>query len=143
MRIQFHSLLLSTHLIFHKKVFTKLSDTGLTFGQPKVLDYLKDHDGCVQKDIAAACEIEPPTVTSLLQRMEEAGLIERKALNGNRRSLYVFLTENGRSAQEKVSIVLDSLEALAFEGLTEEEAETFMNLFSKINQNLTKLGQQK
>jgi len=138
MRLPFHSLLLSTHLIFHKKVFTNLSDTGLTFGQPKVLDYLKDHDGCVQKDIAAACEIEPPTVTSLLQRMEESGLIERKMLNGNRRSLYVFLTDKGRTAQEKVSTVFDQLENLAFEGLTKEEAETFMNLFSKINQNLTK-----
>lgn len=138
MRSTFHSLLLSTHLIFHKKVFANLSDTGLTFGQPKVLDYLKDHDGCVQKDIASACEIEPPTVTSLLRRMEEAGLIERKGLHGNRRSLYVFLTDKGRCAQEKVSDVFDQLETVAFEGLTKEEADVFMNLFSKINQNLTK-----
>ena len=36
----------------------QLKDTGLTLGQPKVLDYLKDHDGVSQKEIAAGCLIE-------------------------------------------------------------------------------------
>lgn len=35
-------------------------------GQPKVLDYLKDHDGSSQKEIARACHIEPGSLTSIL-----------------------------------------------------------------------------
>lgn len=116
MNITLHNLSLSTHSTFYKKVFENLSDTDLTSGQPKLLDYLKYHDGCVQKDIATACEIESSTVTSLLLRMEQADLIERKMLNGNRRSLYVFLTDKGRKAVERVSDVFDELEKVAFDG---------------------------
>ena len=35
-------------------------------GQPKVLDYLKDHDGSSRKEIARACHIEPGSLTSIL-----------------------------------------------------------------------------
>jgi DNA-binding MarR family transcriptional regulator len=133
-----HYLLLSTHSMFHKKTFGNLNDTGLTSGQPKVLDYLKYHDGCVQKDIATACEIEPSTVTSLLLRMEEVGLIERRMLNGNRRSLYVFLTNKGQKALGRVSGVFDELEKVAFNGFSKEEQADFLEKFLKINNNLTK-----
>lgn len=133
-----HNLLLSTQSTFSKKVFANLNDTGLTSGQPKVLDYLKYNDGCVQKEIAAACEIESSTVTSLLLRMEEAGLIERRMLNGNRRSLYVFLTDKGKDSLGAVSNVFDKLEKVAFDGFTEEEQKDFIEKFSMIYTNLIK-----
>ncbi|KHD34884.1 MarR family transcriptional regulator [Clostridium acetobutylicum] len=132
-----HYLLLSTNSTFHKKVFANLNSTELTHGQPKVLDYLKYHDGCVQKDIAAACEIESSTVTSLLLRMENSGLIERRMLNGNRRSLYVFLTEKGKEALEKVTSVFDELEKIAFDGFSENEKADFIEKFFRIYNNLT------
>ena len=34
-----------------------IDNFGLTPGQPKVLDYLKEHDGASQKEIAGACGI--------------------------------------------------------------------------------------
>ena len=40
--------------MFHKELLSRLKDTGLTIGQPKILDYLKDHDGAGQKDIGDA-----------------------------------------------------------------------------------------
>lgn len=131
-----HNLLLITQSTFHKKVFGNLIDTGLTSGQPKVLDYLKYHDGCVQKDIATACEIESSTVTSLLFKMEEDGLIYRKMLNGNRRSLYVFLTDKGRKSLEKVSNVFEELERVAFDGFSKEAQMDFLEKFLTIYNNL-------
>ena len=67
-----HYLLLADHLTFQKLLMTRIRDTGLTPGQPKVLDYLRCHDGAVQKDIAAACRIEPATITSVLLTEFEA-----------------------------------------------------------------------
>lgn len=133
-----HHLLACTYSTFSKQVLANLFDSGLTSGQPKVLDYLKYHNGCVQKDIAAGCEIEASTVTSLLLRMEEGGLIERRMRKGNRRSLYVFLTDKGIKALEKVSEVFDELETLAFEGFSTEEKMDFLGKFFKIYGNLTK-----
>ena len=79
----FHYLIMAEQSMFQKELLARLKDTGLTIGQPKILDYLKDHDGAGQKDIAQGCHIEPGTLTTLLNRMEDAGLVERRTLNGN------------------------------------------------------------
>ena len=47
----FHYMSMINHMTIQKKLMEQLKDTGLTLGQPKVLDYLKDHDGASQKEI--------------------------------------------------------------------------------------------
>lgn len=131
----FHYLVMAEHSMFQKELQARLKGSGLTIGQPKVLDYLKDHDGAGQKDIAQGCHIEPGTLTSLLNRMEECGLVERRMLNGNRRSSFVFLTEKGRTQLELVTQAFEELEEKAFRGLPESDCETFMNLFLCIYKN--------
>ena len=134
----FHYLIMAEHSMFQKELLAKLRDTGLTIGQPKVLDYLKDHDGTSQKDIARGCHIEPGTLTTLLNRMEEAGLVERRMMNGNRRSLYVFLTDKGKEQLELVTAAFSEMEAEAFRGLSETERKTFMDLFLRIYANTSR-----
>ena len=128
----FHYLIMAEHSMFQKELLAKLKDSGLTIGQPKVLDYLKDHDGTSQKDIARGCHIEPGTLTTLLNRMEEAGLVERRMMNVNRRSLYVFLTDKGKEQLELVTAAFSEMEAEAFRGLSETERKTFMDLFLQV-----------
>lgn len=134
----FHYLIMAEHSMFQKELLAKLKDSGLTIGQPKVLDYLKDHDGTSQKDIARGCHIEPGTLTTLLNRMEEAGLVERHMMNGNRRSLYVFLTDKGKEQLELVTAAFSEMEAEAFRGLSETERKTFMDLFLRIYANTSR-----
>ena len=93
-------------MMIQKKLMEQLKTTGLTLGQPKVLDYLKNHDGASQKEIAAGCLIEAGSLTSILNRMEEKGLIERKMLNGNRRTFHIFMTESGKKNQKLVEAAL-------------------------------------
>lgn len=138
MEHSFHYLLMANYALIHKKLLSGLKDTDLSFGQPKILEYLKEHNGSSQKDIAKGCHIEAGSLTSVLWRMEEKGMIERKMLNGNRRSLYVFLTEKGEQLQEIVQKEFAFLEEKAFEGISGEEKETFMDLFIKIYDNLNK-----
>ena len=134
----FHYLIMAEHSMFRKELLAKLKDSGLTIGQPKILDYLKDHDGTSQKDIARGCHIEPGTLTTLLNRMEEAGLVERRMMNGNRRSLYVFLTDKGKEQLELVTAAFSEMEAEAFRGLSETERKTFMDLFLRIYANTSR-----
>ena len=133
----FHYLLMANQALLQKKLLNGLSDTCLTLGQPKVLDYLKEHNGASQKEIAAGCHIEAASLTSVLSRMEEKGMIERRMLNGNRRSLYVFLTDMGKELQKAVEREFDSIEKTAFEGISEEERKAFMSTFFKIFENLS------
>ena len=133
----FHYLIMAEHSIFQKELLNRLKNTGLTIGQPKVLDYLKDHDGAGQKDIARGCHIEPGTLTTILNRMEDAGLVERRMLNGNRRSLYVFLTEKGKEQLKLVTEAFSGMEEEAFRGISETERELFMDLMLRIYENIS------
>ena len=133
----YHYLLMSNHLGFQKKVMAILKPLGLSTGQPKVLDHLRYHNGASQKEIAAGCHIEAASLTSVLSRMEEKGMIERRMLNGNRRSLYVFLTDMGKELQKAVEREFDSIEKTAFERISEEERKAFMSTFFKIYENLS------
>ena len=71
------------------------SKTDLRPGEPKILEFLAEHEPCEQKVIAAGCNLDSASVTGILGRMEKRGLIKRETKNGNRRSLYVSRTEHG------------------------------------------------
>lgn len=132
----FHYLSMINHMTVQKKLMEQLADTGLTLGQPKVLDYLKDHDGASQKEIAAGCLIEAGSLTSILNRMEEKDLIERKMLNGNRRTFHIFMTESGKKNQKLVEEAFKKIEKTALNGISEEEQKLFMEIFCRIYRNL-------
>ena len=132
----FHYLSMINHMTVQKKLMEQLADTGLTLGQPKVLDYLKDHDGASQKEIAAGCLIEAGSLTSILNRMEEKGLIERKMLNGNRRTFHIFMTESGKKNQKLVEEASKKIEKTALNSISEEEQKLFMDIFCRIYRNL-------
>lgn len=107
----------------------------MTLGQPKVLDYLKEHDGANQTEIARGCHIETASLTSILNRMEEKGIIERRMLNGNRRSLHVFLTDKGRKLGLQVDRSFLDLEAQGFAGIDDTERQQFIDTLLKIYHN--------
>ena len=136
MDASFHYLSMINHMTVQKKLMEQLKDTGLTLGQPKVLDYLKDHDGVSQKEIAAGCLIEAGSLTSILNRMEEKDLIERKMLNGNRRTFHIFMTESGKKNQKLVEEAFEKIEKTALNGISEEEQKLFMEIFYRIYRNL-------
>lgn len=137
MEQSFHYLLMADQAVFQKRLLNALKKASLTAGQPKVLDYLKDHDGAGQKEIAAACHIEPATLTSVLNRMEEKGMIERRMRNGNRRSLYVFLTEKGKELSDVVEREFDRADEQALAGFSPEEREECRRMLRRICENLT------
>ena len=134
----FHYMLMAGHALYNRKLMDMLAGSGLTAGQPKVLDYLGDNDGASQKEIAASCYIEAATLTSVLNGMEAKGLIERRRLNGNRRTYHIFLTGKGREQQQRVWDAFSQLEAGTFEEMSEEDTKRFMELFTQIHGHMTK-----
>ena len=44
MKLSYHYMLMTNHMLLQKRLLSGLKDTGLTAGQPKVLDYLQDHE---------------------------------------------------------------------------------------------------
>ena len=131
-----HYLIMANQMLVQKALLDKLKDTGLTIGQPKILDYLKEHDGSNQKEIAKACFLEAGSLTTILNRMEEKGLITRRILNGNRRSFHIFMTEEGKAKQKYIDRIFTDIEKKALSDITEEEFQLFMSVYQKIYRNL-------
>lgn len=136
MDTSFHYLTMANQMLIQKHLLESVKGAGITMGQPKVLDFLKDHDGASQKEIAAGCLIEAGSLTSILNRMEEKGLIERKILNGNRRTFHIFLTEDGKKGQKIVEETFLHIENVAFQNISEKEIRAFMKTYEKIYNNL-------
>jgi len=136
MELSYHYLLLLNHSIYQKKMYEAIENLKLSIGQPKVFDFLKDHDGCIQKEIAVGCQIEPASVTSILLTMEKRGFIERRSINDNRRAHYVFLTEEGKRIANLVREAMLKVEEQVLENFTTEEKEILIKLLKKANYNL-------
>lgn len=138
-----HYLLMSDHLMIQKALVSSVRDTGLTPGQPKILDYLLRHDGAIQKEIATFCHIEPASLTVLLNGMEKKGYIERKNLGSNRRSFHIYLTETGREYANRLDQEFERIEAEALKGFSGEEAAQLQTLLGRVYDNMTTISGKK
>ena len=76
-------------------------------------------------------------MTTILNKMEEKGLIERRILNGNRRSFHIFMTEEGKEKQQLVAQAFSEIERRALADISEEEFEQFMAVYNRIFSNLS------
>ena len=132
MKESLHYLLMANHFMIQKALVTSVKDTGLTSGQPKVLDYLKNHNGAVQKDIAAGCHIEPASLTAILNGMETKGLIERRLCPDNHRFYNVYLTETGRLYVGRLENEFDTIESYALQHFSEADKEQLIEYLSRI-----------
>ena len=118
-----------------RKGFQKLD---LSDGQPKVLYILRAMDGCVQKELAKACDIKPSSMTVMLDGLEKKGYIRREEtkVSGGKRAFKVCLTDDGKEMAEKVFWLMETIEEETFEEITEEEQKQLFALLKKIRENL-------
>jgi MarR family transcriptional regulator, organic hydroperoxide resistance regulator len=88
----------------HQRVFAEMAQTlkptGLSVPQFDVLSTLTEREGLSQSDLATRLYVTKGNVSGLVDRLVEAGFVERRATPGDRRSHSLHLTEPGRKAAE-------------------------------------------
>jgi DNA-binding MarR family transcriptional regulator len=77
-------------------------DIGINVAQSFILQCLLYNDGCTLSEISARAQIENSSLTTMADKLERLGLVERKYDPHNRRVIRVFLTDSGRELAEKV-----------------------------------------
>ena len=110
---------------------TLLKAQGLTYVQYLVLMALAEEDGVSISSLASRLEVSKATMTPLLRRLEEKGLLSREIQEGNERQKSVALTEAGRSIWTKSCGI--SSEVFARIGLTQREADEIVRVCKKIS----------
>ncbi|WP_230530715.1 MarR family winged helix-turn-helix transcriptional regulator [Microvirga roseola] len=82
-------------------VASTLKELGLSIPQFDLLSTLTEREGLSQQELAERLYVTKGNVSGLLDRMVEAGLVERRSIPGDRRSNALHLTDKGRDLAEK------------------------------------------
>ena len=123
--------------LVRKRYEQRARPLGLTRAQWQVLAYLQRHEGINQSGLAELLELEPITIARLLDRMEEAELVERRADPADRRARRLFLTERARPMLERGRALGDEVRTEAFAGLDAAERKSLLDMLLRVRTNLS------
>jgi DNA-binding MarR family transcriptional regulator len=108
---------------------------GVTRAQWKVLFRLERQPGLRQIELADMLDIEPITLSRIVDRLEEGGLVERVADPADRRAWRLHVTARAQPLIEKLRAVADEMIAEAFAGIDPEEIEITRRVLGRAREN--------
>jgi homoprotocatechuate degradation regulator HpaR len=85
-----------------------LNENGLTEQQWRILRALLINGPLEPRQLCAACQISSPSITGVLLRMEEAGLVERKRMEDDQRRLKISVTARSRQLGRRMFPAIDA-----------------------------------
>ncbi len=104
--------------------------------QGRILYVLWEKERLTITEIGRLTSLAKTTLTSMLDRMEETGLIERKPDKQNRRQIYISITEKSKGFQERYDRLSQRMNELFYEGFAEVEIADFEEKLRRIIENL-------
>jgi DNA-binding MarR family transcriptional regulator len=123
--------------LMRKRFEQKARSLGLTRSQWQVLAHLARHEGIGQSALADILEIEPITLGRLLDRLENAGLVERRANPRDRRAWQLFLADKAHPILDQVWELAGETRDEAMAGLTPSEQDRLLTMLLTIRSNLS------
>lgn len=125
------------------RVFEKLlANHGISEfngAQGRILFVLWEKDHITISELSKKTGLAKTTLTSMLDRLEEAGHIQRIYDSSDRRAVRINLTEKALSMREKYNGVSEEMNEIFYKGFTENEILDFENYLGKILENLTNI----
>ena len=107
-----------------------MSELGLSFQQSMALSRLEPDEPVPMSALAVALQCDNSNVTGIVDRMEAAGLVERRSFEGDRRVKAVALTPLGESVREQVRRRAGSPPP-PIAALSEEDAELLRDVLQR------------
>lgn len=97
-----------------------------------LLNISRDH-GTPATKIAPLLGMEPRSLTRLIKKMEEDGLVERRPDPEDRRSVRIFLTDEGFDKKQVAKQNVESFNSSVRKNITDDELGTFFEVVEKIH----------
>ena len=113
------------------------AEHGLSAAQWRLLAIAVKSEGIAQARLAELLEIEPISVSRLVDRMEQAGWIERRQDAADRRIRMIFPTEKSREAFGKIKICAVEVYEEGLVGLSDAERRALVHGLTTIVDNLS------
>ncbi len=125
-RVWFRLLRLESRLNF--AVTERLRKIGLSVPQCDVLTTLTEAEGVSQQELAKRLYVTKGNISGLLDRLEAAGLVERRSTASDRRQYEIYLTPAGRESAEEAIAIQHSMIRATFGRLAAGDLATFESL---------------
>jgi len=104
--------------------------------QGRILYVLWQGDGLTISQLSAQTSLANTTLTSMLDRMEQAALIQRTPSPTDRRALLIRLTDKARALREDYDRISQRMNELYYLGFTSEEISQFEGYLQRVLDNL-------
>ncbi|PKP94099.1 MAG: MarR family transcriptional regulator [Alphaproteobacteria bacterium HGW-Alphaproteobacteria-14] len=114
----------------------RVRSLGLTAAQARLLLSLERNLHENQMFHAERLEIEPITLTRIVDRLEEAGWVERRSDPADRRARILHLTDKSRSIVTRLRAIVETLFDDMLDGFDQSERAAFASLLERIGANL-------
>ncbi len=117
----------------------KAAQFGMTRAQWAVLARVSRAEGLHQSELAEVLDLQPITLTRLLDKLCDSGLIERRPHPTDRRAKQLFLTPAARPLLDQLSALGEETMAGATEGIRDEGIEQMIAELGLVKDNLRRL----
>jgi MarR family transcriptional regulator for hemolysin len=115
---------------------------GMTRAQWAVLLRLERREGLKQSDLAEELDIQPITLTRLVDRLCDNGLIERRADPNDRRAKRLYLTDAARPLLDRISTEIEELSGKVLAGIKPGEIDMMLGKLGQARENLNQAIEQ-
>lgn len=110
---------------------------GITRPQWRALTALSRVEGINQGGLAERLEVEPITLCRMVDRLEEAGHVERRRDPNDRRAWNIYLTDRSRPLLDQLRAIGDDVFAAAFDGFAPDERAALAEMLDRLRLNLS------
>ncbi|WP_164158110.1 MarR family winged helix-turn-helix transcriptional regulator [Sandarakinorhabdus rubra] len=123
--------------LLRRRFDTRARSIGVSRAQWQVLFALSRSEGINQATLAERLEVETITVTRMVDRLEDAGLVERRADPADRRAWRLFLTPRAHPILVELQAVAVEVRAEMLAGLDAGEQGRLLALLRQLRANLS------
>lgn len=110
--------------------------------QGRILHVLWENDGISNRELSKKSGLAMSSLTTMLERMEEKKLLERRVDENDKRKILIFLTDYAKSLKSEYDEISDKMTEISFEGISDEERLAFEATLEKVLYNFEKAEQE-
>ena len=124
------------------KFLAQKNITAFNGEQGRILHVLWENDGISNRELSKKSGLAMSSLTTMLERMEEKKLLERRVDENDKRKILIFLTDYAKSLKSEYDEISDKMTEISFEGISDEERLAFEATLEKVLYNFEKAEQE-
>jgi DNA-binding MarR family transcriptional regulator len=114
----------------------KKSEINVTPEQWAILNRLNEHQGLTQKEVATLSFKDNANITRIIDKLEDKGLVERRANPKDRRIWKVFITKEGQEVRDVIEPLAEEVLQKATKNIDSKEVEIYNDVARRVIANL-------